>query len=242
MKPITLAIETSGEMCSVAVRDGDGVREDTRRLERSHNEALLGMLDALVPADQRAQVSEVVFGAGPGSFTGVRIGAAAAQAIALVSGAQMRSIDSLQALALVSFQSAGLPSEANRLLVARRSRREAYYLAAYSRSVDGPPVEAARASLVTDARALEMLVESLGSGGHDEPAWHLVGDPLPAHWSLPESVTAVDLGTDDAGQQTVITASVLLQLAELGAADLVAPEHALPRYVGGDHPWVKQAR
>lgn len=79
-----LAIETTGDACSVALADGERDCEDTRVAPRRHNALVLGMIDALLAtAGMRPRDLEAVaFSAGPGSFTGVRIGAAVAQGIA----------------------------------------------------------------------------------------------------------------------------------------------------------------
>ena len=79
-----LAIETTGAACSVALADRGGVREHTRIAPRRHNALVLQMIDDLLSsAGMRPRDLDVVaFSAGPGSFTGVRIGAAVAQGVA----------------------------------------------------------------------------------------------------------------------------------------------------------------
>ena len=70
--------------------------EDTRFAPRLHNRHLLGMIDGLLKAasvDRRA-LHVIAFGAGPGSFTGVRIGAAVAQGIAVGAGARVLQVAS----------------------------------------------------------------------------------------------------------------------------------------------------
>lgn len=84
-----LAIETTTETCSVALASSGHWFEDTRFAPRLHNRHLLAMVDGLLNAaavDRRA-LQTIAFGAGPGSFTGVRIGAAVAQGIAVGTGA-----------------------------------------------------------------------------------------------------------------------------------------------------------
>lgn len=83
--PCLLAIETTGAACSVAIASGGEVCESTAVAERRHNALVLGMIDAALAAAglRPAQLDAVAFSAGPGSFTGVRIGAAVAQGIAL---------------------------------------------------------------------------------------------------------------------------------------------------------------
>lgn len=219
-----LAIETSGELCSVAFRDASGLREDTRHLKRSHNEALLKMLDELIAPGERLAVDEVVFGAGPGSFTGVRIGAAAAQALALAADAPMRAIDSLTAIAYAS----RMDTE-DYCLIARYSRRDALYLGGFTHSQCDFPTPTLRPRLITSAAELELALNECPVHLTASP---LIGDELPAAWARPLELTW--------RPALPVTGATLVALADRGAAPLVAPERALPSYVAGDHPWVKQ--
>jgi tRNA threonylcarbamoyl adenosine modification protein YeaZ len=90
---MTLAIDTSLGT-SVAVVDGDAVvfREhaaDTRR----HAEHLGGMLERALEG-RRDRIALVVAGMGPGAFTGLRVGIAAARAAALGLGVPCRGVAS----------------------------------------------------------------------------------------------------------------------------------------------------
>ena len=80
-----LALETTAELCSVAIGNNEMVIEDTRVAMRVHNEIVLSMVDTVLSASpiEKHEVACIAFSAGPGSFTGVRIGAAIAQGIAL---------------------------------------------------------------------------------------------------------------------------------------------------------------
>ena len=83
-----LAVETTGSACSVALVGESGVFELTRIAPRRHNALVLEMVDAAMAAAGLVTqgLEAVAFSAGPGSFTGVRIGAAIAQGIALGAG------------------------------------------------------------------------------------------------------------------------------------------------------------
>ena len=95
------AIETSTEWCSVALwRDGEIVCAE-RRAGHRHSELALPMLDSLLSSfDLTARrLDAVAFGAGPGSFTGLRIACGLAQGLAFGRGIPVLGISTLEALA-----------------------------------------------------------------------------------------------------------------------------------------------
>ena len=85
---VTLCIETSSAHCSLALAVEDQVFYRHEELQRRHNEEVLPLLDTLYQeAGVLPRATDLIgFGAGPGSFTGVRIAASVAQGIAMASG------------------------------------------------------------------------------------------------------------------------------------------------------------
>ena len=86
-----LAIDTALEACSVAVLDTD--RPDLRAheslpMQRGHAEALMPLVARVLDRVQFdfSAIDRVAVTTGPGSFTGLRVGIAAARGIALASG------------------------------------------------------------------------------------------------------------------------------------------------------------
>ena len=214
-----LAVETSGSLCSLAIHVAGRWFEDTQNVERLHNRVVLANLDALTASAGlgRNAFGAVAFGAGPGSFTGVRIAAAVAQGVAFASGAVVVPVRSSQALATAAFARAPASSAAGGLVTVTRSRRDAYYLAGY-RSDGG----VARQCLDDRLHQGEQTPADLPDdwpGAGDRPPW------WPKHQPFFDDVvvTALTIG------------EVALALLESGAG--LPAEAALPVYVAGDSPW-----
>jgi tRNA threonylcarbamoyladenosine biosynthesis protein TsaB len=106
---LTLAVDTAGEIGSIALADGDRLVGSVR-LESpgGFGQVLFGELEALLTrcATRLADVELFAAGCGPGSFTGVRIGLAAVKGLAEVAGKPALAISNLAALAACG--SAGL--------------------------------------------------------------------------------------------------------------------------------------
>lgn len=100
-----LAIDTSAG-CDVAIVSSEGVilaeyrRDDTRH----HAEAIgIGIAHCLETAGVApSEITEVVTGIGPGPFTGLRVGVAAARAFALANGVPCTSVPSHDAIAIAA--------------------------------------------------------------------------------------------------------------------------------------------
>lgn len=97
---LTLAIDSATEACSVALFDGDSlIAGECRVLGRGHAEQLVPMIAAL-PGKGRAE--RIVVALGPGSFTGLRVGLAAARALALAWGSELLGYPSLALVAAMA--------------------------------------------------------------------------------------------------------------------------------------------
>ncbi|MET0309041.1 MAG: tRNA (adenosine(37)-N6)-threonylcarbamoyltransferase complex dimerization subunit type 1 TsaB [Sphingomonas sp.] len=97
----TLVIETATAACSVALlEDGVLLAHAHEVVGRGHAERLVPMIGAL-PGHGRA--GRILVDVGPGSFTGVRVGLAAARGLAIGWSAQVSGYSSLALLAAAAF-------------------------------------------------------------------------------------------------------------------------------------------
>lgn len=95
-----MAIDSATTACSVALFDGDTLVDGTfRMLGRGHAEALVPMIAAL---PDRGRADRIAVALGPGSFTGVRVGLAAARALALAWNAELVGYSSLSLVAAIA--------------------------------------------------------------------------------------------------------------------------------------------
>ena len=101
-----LALETATDNCSVAVAVGEDMRMENSCEPRAQSQILLPVIDRLL-ADaglSKSQLDGVAFGCGPGSFTGLRVAAAATQAIALALDLPVVSVSTLATIAHQMFR------------------------------------------------------------------------------------------------------------------------------------------
>jgi tRNA threonylcarbamoyl adenosine modification protein YeaZ len=96
--PMILAIDTSTAACTVASFDASGncIAHRDELIGRGHAERLVPMLEELL--DGRT-AGRIIVGVGPGSFTGIRVGIAAAQGLAIGWDAELSGMSSLALLA-----------------------------------------------------------------------------------------------------------------------------------------------
>jgi len=126
---VLLAIETAGSNCSAAVtRDGAVLGVERRPLRHGHAQALLPMVERVVAEAGLApsQLGAVAVAVGPGGFTGIRVGLAAAHGIALALRVSLVGVSSFAAVAAAVPNGGG--DDRGVLLVALDSRRAELYV------------------------------------------------------------------------------------------------------------------
>ena len=124
-----LAIDTATEMCSCALLNGEHISSETKITPRGHTDHILPMADKLLneanikPTDLDA----LVFGQGPGSFTGLRIACGVAQGIAFAAELPVIAISNLATIAQTAHRLHGV----ERALVAWDARMNQVYWGCY---------------------------------------------------------------------------------------------------------------
>lgn len=136
---ILLAIDTVADLCAACVWDADAQRElgrCVRDIGKGHAEVLMAVIDEALAAAGRtyADLGAVAVAVGPGSFTGIRVGVAAARGLALALSVPSAGVSTLDALA--EDARAAFPGRA--VLVALDARREEFYVAAQGPDTAAP--------------------------------------------------------------------------------------------------------
>jgi tRNA threonylcarbamoyladenosine biosynthesis protein TsaB len=157
---VILGLDAAGLSISVAVALGETVRAtQCHALPHGQAEALLPMVDAVMRAAGLSpeSIEIIALTVGPGSFTGIRAGLAAARGIALATGAALIGVTGFEAVA-------ALPAprgDPDFLLIALESRREDLYLQLFDQ--DQRPLADPSAVMPADLeRWVEMAIGTAG--------------------------------------------------------------------------------
>lgn len=214
--PAILAIDTATELCSVAVLRGDALVERTEAVGQRHSERVLPLVDrALAEASVTlADIDAFAFGAGPGSFTGLRIACGVVQGLAYGGGRRVVAVGNLRAMAAQAF---ALCPQHTRALAAIDARMHEAYCAVYRN--DEEIVEERAPSLERPA-ALPAIAREAG-------ARLVVGDALTVFAEVWDGVGMEPLPALRASAGTIAR----LARIDLARGRAVEPAEAMPVYV-----------
>lgn len=135
MSEITLAVDSAGKAAGIAIlRDEVLIYESYLDAGLTHSETLLPMLKSALAATgiAPAEINLYAVSAGPGSFTGLRIGMALAKGLALPNHTPCIGVSTLEALALSVFVPQG-----SIVVAAEDARRGEVYYAAFEQTAEG---------------------------------------------------------------------------------------------------------
>ena len=216
---IVLGLDTSTTTasCALLAADGDVVRvlAETGCDTAGRSARLLGAIDDACRAAgvTPRTLDAIAVGAGPGSFTGLRIGMATAKGIAFAAGRPLWAVSSLAALSL--------EAGAGRVAAVLDARRGEVFAGVYD---DGRPVAQER---VMAPDALAAWLDELGAGAiaGDALAAYPVLAPLADRWrpATPRGVAVARLALAGARIDVLVT----------GAPTYIRPAEAELKYPDG---------
>jgi tRNA threonylcarbamoyladenosine biosynthesis protein TsaB len=163
-----LAIETSARTGSIAaVEDGDVVAEERFEHGLQHAAQIIPIIDRLCRSRgwTAKDLDGLYVSAGPGSFTGLRIGITLAKTMALARGVKLVAVPTVRVLA------ENAPVEARHVVLVLDAKREQIFTARFERDGQGNWHEREPAHLDSLARMLERAPRPV----------HLLGEGIPYH-------------------------------------------------------------
>lgn len=165
-----LAVEAAANVCSVALIEDDNLLgELTVNNKKTHSQVLMPMLESLLLQCTTAfeDVDALAVSAGPGSFTGLRIGVSSVKGLAYAKNKPIYGVSTLEAMAY------RLPLCADVIVPIMDARRGQVYCAAYAWE-NGE----LQTVLAPTAMAIEALCAVLSAQGR---ACVFLGDGVPVH-------------------------------------------------------------
>jgi len=210
-----LALETSTEWCSVAAGDGTRWLVRDQLTGPAHSERALALVEAVLAEAgwTLGTLDGIAFGAGPGSFTGIRVACGLAQGLALGADLPVVPLPTLAALAHAAWSASGDA----RIVACLDARMREVYVARYARS----------ATAWREVDAPRVLAPA-GIAGPGEADWVGAGNGFAAY---PGLGAQLGLARVDAAARPTAQAVGELALPRLLAGEGVAAADALPLYV-----------
>lgn len=217
-----LTIDTSSPKCAVALRRGDLFLERISEAERQSAQRVLPMISELL-AEAGVQIADLDFlavVAGPGSFTGVRIGVAVAQGLAMSSALPVVPLSSLALTAMAGLKD----NSCEGALVCELAREGEVYFGAFRRSstLGVELIGREQVALPATLNALPMDLQSLD--------WCLLGDAWDARETLLKRLSCTsgaESKSPDIDSRTVVE----LALLRFAQGEAVAAAQLRPNYV-----------
>lgn len=258
MKLNLLAIDTSTERATVAITAHGEMHSEEQTNLRQHAQCLLPMIDSLLTKAKLTlnQLDGIVFGCGPGSFTGLRITCSIAKALAYAHDLPLFPVSGLQAIAQDVYQSETDLDEGVGVLAMLDARMHEVYWAYFDRHMI-PSQHSDRSfekavSYVSPASDIvlseSVIVSASLTSPYDQSSKSLANDAE----TMTEAVLSVDaplilagVGLDIYAQQLpqavqarimkqraiFPNAEAMIRLAQTGKIHSVSAADALPIYV-----------
>jgi len=210
-----LAFDTSTLSLSVAYTDGESwvVREE--RNGQTHSQKLIPIIDSVLVEARSSlgALDALAFGAGPGSFTGVRIACGVAQGLGLGAEVPLVPVCTLEALAQNAFDAHGV----TQVVACLDARMREVYVALYR--FDGTRWITEREPAVVHPEAFTVP---------DAQQWFGAGDGFAAY---PDLASKLGLSGFDASLLPHACSIARIGMPRVAAGEMVGAAQALPVYV-----------
>lgn len=210
-----LAIDCSTERLSVACGDGRSFVVRDEPAGQAHAERALPRVREVLSEQgwSLGTLDAIAFGAGPGSFTGVRIACGIAQGLALGAGLPLAPVGTLEALA----QEAWRVHRADDVFACLDARMREIYVGAYRRAGEFAWIETGAPAVVKPDAVAAARTPAFG-----------IGDGFAVHPAL-----AARIGLERVDATIAPTARSIGELASprVARGETVAPRDAHPVYV-----------
>jgi len=232
-----LAIDTSSDICSVAISHENRTLQLNSSEARKHAAEVLPMVQSLLDESgvKLATLDAIVMVSGPGSFTGLRIGTAVAQGLSFGAGIPIIRVSALAMQARAAFL-AGKQSPGAECVffIALHARADEFYFACYRDDGLSQP-----AALIEDQLCdAATILTYLETGRADCDARYCAGSGWLHPW-----LQRTDKGNEGLARLTGIVsdAGILCTLANyaFAAGQIESADEALPVYLKEDMAYRK---
>jgi tRNA threonylcarbamoyladenosine biosynthesis protein TsaB len=182
----TLVIDTATKACSIALYDGDNVVASAHEvIGRGHAERLLPLIAAL---PERGKADRIYVDVGPGSFTGIRVGVAAAKALGFAWQVPVHGYNCLRLVAAMARDGIGGNTAINVLMTGGHG--EYFHQLFDSNNLPASDIRSLTPRQIEQEIGAAQVAGDFAQGNHidilpDASKWHLIADNLP----LPPSPT-----------------------------------------------------
>lgn len=223
-----LAIETSSEICSIAILKNGVIDQKNEFAPQQHGRFIIPTIESLLSKHklQLKDLHAIAYGSGPGSFTGLRIGISIVQGLALAADLAVIAISSMRAIAQQVLEN----YDQKAVLICKDARMQEVYLSGYQLNEKTAVMDVVIPESVTKPQLM-----TIASG----TKWSAVGEG----WTLyPELTKAlIEKHIPYLPDKIVPEAQMIAKIASLIFSDeiLLDAQDALPSYLRQSDSWKK---
>jgi len=232
-----LAIDSAFDKCSVGLSTSVIRSIQSSNQPRKHADEVLTMVQSILNQHDLAlsSINAIAMISGPGSFTGLRIGAAVTQGLAFGAGCQVVCVSSLAIMAFDSLRKRDQKntSEITLIAVCVHARESEFYFAVYSSDEAGFPTGKLPDQML-DVRQLKTTLEDLAISevSHSRPLRWIASGAGWGHALLADLKTPFIEHDFNPSCDALLLADLATHQFHTGGG--LSPEYALPVYLNDD--------